>query len=169
MSVHVSRLLRTDQVSTTMVLLRYSLPHIALTSCIVAVIYSTQFSVPLTTSFSRVLPGALAFYLFYWSYVYPFYISPLRHLPTVPGWPLFGHIWTAITRETDAPRRAWHKRHGPVVRFFQPFGTECVSITDDGALHHVTLSKSSDYEKADELAHWLHLRLRAERANQTSD
>lgn len=77
----------------------------------------------------------------YASYIYPFYLSPLRNIPTAPGFPLWGHFFNIITEEVSTPQRRWHKEHGPIVRYFFPFGTERLCVADDDMLKQVSLCK----------------------------
>ncbi|KAI4225137.1 MAG: hypothetical protein L6R40_008387 [Gallowayella cf. fulva] len=76
--------------------------------------------------------------LIYCCWIYPFYLSPLRRIPTVPGNPLWGHIFTLFREEAAVPHRAWHQKYGNLVRFFLPFGLEIISVADDGALKSIT-------------------------------
>ncbi|PVH75901.1 cytochrome P450 [Cadophora sp. DSE1049] len=64
----------------------------------------------------------------YQSYIYPFYISELRHVPTVPGYPLWGQFIEIITKECGVPQRQWHQEHGPIIRYFFPFGAERLAL-----------------------------------------
>lgn len=81
------------------------------------------------------------------SWLYPFYFSELRHIPTVPGFPLWGHFFPIITKECGVPQRDWHRRHGPIIRYFFPFGSERLSIADDDALKHMTVRNPYNYPK----------------------
>lgn len=74
---------------------------------------------------------------FYISYIYPFYISELRHVPTVPGFPLWGQFYEIITQEVGIPQRKWHIEHGPIIRYFFPFGAERLAVADDDAIKQV--------------------------------
>jgi hypothetical protein len=67
------------------------------------------FTYALVATYSLVLPV----FLFYKSYIFPFYLSELRHVPTVPGFPLWGQFFTIITEECGIPQRRWHQEHGP--------------------------------------------------------
>ena len=79
------------------------------------------------------------YYVVYQSWIYPFYISPLRSVPTVSGFPLWGQIFAIITEEAGVPSRRWHKQHGPIVRYFVPLGIDRLSVTDDEALKQITV------------------------------
>ena len=76
-------------------------------------------------------------YVFYLSYIFPFYISQLRNVPTVPGFPLWGQFYEIITQEVGVPQRKWHQEHGPIIRYFFPFGAERLAVADDDAIKQV--------------------------------
>lgn len=107
----------------------------------------------------RVFSAAFGFsifvYLAYWSYIFPFYISTLRKVPTVPGFPLWGQFFTIITTEVGVPNREWHKTYGPIVRYFFPFGAERLSIADDDALNHMCIKNPYNYPKPDRAKQWM--------------
>ncbi|RAQ41604.1 cytochrome P450 [Aspergillus flavus] len=86
-------------------------------------------------------------YLLYWLYIYPYHLSPLRHVPTVPGCPLWGHVFEIFNAEIGAVQQKWHKTHGPIVRYFYPFGKEILSVVDNSALKHILVEASYNYEK----------------------
>lgn len=83
----------------------------------------------------------------YASYIYPFYISPLRNIPTAPGFPLWGQFFQIITEEVGIPQRRWHKELGPIVRYFFPFGTERLCVADDDMLKQMTVRNVYNYPK----------------------
>ena len=87
-------------------------------------------------TFSTVFPS---YYILYQSWIYPFYISPLRFVPTVPGFPLWGHLLIFATEEAGVPQRRWHKQHGPIVRYFSAFGRPRLSVIDEEALKQITI------------------------------
>ncbi|KAH6879490.1 cytochrome P450 78A3 [Thelonectria olida] len=65
------------------------------------------------------------FYFVVWrSWIYSYYISKLRHVPTVKGFPRWGQILDFITQECGVPQRRWCQNHGPVIRYFFPLGAE---------------------------------------------
>lgn len=88
-------------------------------------------------------------------WVYPFYFSELRHVPTVPGYPLWGQFFTVITQECGVPQRQWHKDHGPIIRYFFPFGAERLSIADDEALKQMTVKNPYNYPKPVRAKLWM--------------
>lgn len=88
------------------------------------------------------------YYLIYESWIYPYYVSPLRFLPTVPGFPLWGQTLTIITEEVGVPQRRWHQQHGPIIRYFLLFGKHRVSVIDDEALKQITVKNSYTWQKS---------------------
>ncbi len=88
-----------------------------------------------------------SYYIFYQSWIYPFYISPLRSVPTVPGFPLWGQTFVIITEEVGVPQRRWHKDKGPILRYFQLFGRARLSVIDDEALKQITVRNPYIWEK----------------------
>lgn len=98
---------------------------------------------------------AIPAYVIYWSWIYPFYVSPLRHVPTVPGNPLLGHLIPIITNEVGTLQRQWHKEIGPIIRYFFPLGTERLSIADDEALKHMLLKNPYNYPKPVGARKWM--------------
>ncbi|PMD45807.1 cytochrome P450 [Hyaloscypha variabilis F] len=91
----------------------------------------------------------------YGSYIYPFYISELRHVPTVPGFPLWGQFFDIILQECGVPQRKWHQEHGPIIRYFFPFGAERLSIADDKAIHQMTVKNPYNYPKPVRAKLWM--------------
>jgi cytochrome P450 len=98
---------------------------------------------------------AIPAYVFYWSYLYPYYLSPLRHVPTVPGNPLWGQLFEIINNEAGGCQREWHKKHGLIVRYFFPLGTERLSIADDAALRQMTVKNPYNYPKPVGARKWM--------------
>lgn len=99
-----------------------------------------------------VLPLYAAVYV---SFIYPFYISDLRHIPTVPGYPLWGQFFTIITEECGVPQRRWLQEHGPIIRYFFPFGAERIAIADDKAIHQMTVRNPYNYPKPVRAKLWM--------------
>ena len=111
-------------------------------------------------SFLGVLPWIYlatvpAYVIVYVSYIYPFYISELRHVPTVPGFPLWGQFYEIITTECGVSQRKWHNEHGPIIRYFFPFGAERLSIAEDRAIHQMTVKNPYNYPKPVRAKLWM--------------
>lgn len=107
------------------------------------------------TCMSWGIPIALIIHIFYSSWLYPFYISPLRHVPTVPGFPLWGQFFTIITTECGVPAREWHAKYGGVIRYFFPFGSERLSIADDDAIKQMAVRNPYNYPKPLRAKAWM--------------
>lgn len=75
------------------------------------------------------------------------YISPLRKVPTVSGFPLWGQFFDIINNEVGVPQRKWHAEHGQIVRYFFPFGAERLSIAQDDAIKQITVRNPYNYPK----------------------
>lgn len=58
--------------------------------------------------FAAFFAGELLAYGIYSALIYPFYVSPLRHLPMPKGnhW-LFGHALTIVKEPTANPAKRW--------------------------------------------------------------
>jgi cytochrome P450 len=119
-----------------------------------AIFKSTQYKLLdiLPLIYLTVLPLYAVLYV---SYIYPFYISELRHVPTVPGFPLWGQFFTIITEECGVPQRRWFKQHGPIIRYFFPFGAERIAIADDKAIHQMTVRNPYNYPKPVRAKLWM--------------
>ncbi|KAB8214493.1 cytochrome P450 [Aspergillus novoparasiticus] len=102
----------------------------------------TQADIPLIT----VLLLALAIYILYRSFIYPYYISPYRQVPTVPGCPLWGHGFELVRTDYRC-LQGWHETHGLVVRYFFPFGKEALSIADGEILQHILVKAPGNYQR----------------------
>ncbi|MCJ1459607.1 hypothetical protein MMC28_009986 [Mycoblastus sanguinarius] len=96
-----------------------------------------------------------SYYIIYQSWIFPFYISPLRFVPTVPGFPLWGQTLTVATEEVGVPQRRWHKQHGPILRWFLPFGVARLSVIDDEALRQILIRNPYVWRKPPTTKHHL--------------
>ncbi|EHY56087.1 hypothetical protein HRR90_007960 [Exophiala dermatitidis] len=112
-------------------------------------------SLDVGTALKILLPSATVLYTIYYSWIYPFYVSPLRHIPTVPGFPLWGQFFTIITTEVGVAQREWHQKYGPIVRYFFPFGSERLSVADDDAIKQMTVRNPYNYPKPDRARAWM--------------
>lgn len=98
----------------------------------------------------------LPLYLGVWSsWIYPYYVSDLRHVPTVEGCPLWGQFFDIIREECGVPQRRWHQQYGSIIRYFFPFGAERLSIADDDALKHMTVRNPYNYPKPVRAKLWM--------------
>ncbi len=115
--------------------------------------YSESFSS--ASALAVLVPAATVLYTLYYSWIYPFYISPLRHIPTVPGFPLWGQFFTIITTECGVAARDWHEQYGPIVRYFFPFGSERLSVAEDDAIKQMTVRNPYNYPKPERARLWM--------------
>ncbi|RMZ82105.1 hypothetical protein DV737_g2173, partial [Chaetothyriales sp. CBS 132003] len=82
--------------------------------------------------------------------IYPFYLSPLRHLPTVKGGNfLFGQFFVMLREPSGVPMRRWVKEYPNegVIRYFHLFNRERLLLTSPKALSEVLTIKSYDFVK----------------------
>ncbi|KAI0021138.1 cytochrome P450 78A3 [Xylariomycetidae sp. FL0641] len=119
-------------------------------------LYARHAEQPLVPTIALSLAVVFPIYVLVWlSWIFPFYVSDLRHVPTVPGFPLWGQFVAIITQECGVPQREWHQKHGPIIRYFFPFGAERLSIADDEALKHMTVRNPYNYPKPVRAKLWM--------------
>ena len=111
--------------------------------------------IPFSDTLAKAVGISMVIYLTFWSWIYPFYLSPMKIIPTVPGFPLWGQFFTIIHHEVGVPNRDWHQKYGPIVRYFFPFGAERLSIADDDALTHMCIKNPYNYPKPDRARQWM--------------
>jgi cytochrome P450 len=105
-------------------------------------------------------PWLAGFVIFsYWAvwrgYFFPTFFSELRHVPTVEGFPLWGQFFPIIFEECGVPQRRWHREHGPIIRYYFPFGCERLSIADDQAIKHMTVKNPYNFPKPVRAKLWM--------------
>ena len=128
----------------------------SLVTSTVASVELWQFSETSLTGYTVVFfITATLLWVVYRSFLYPFYLSPLRHVPTVPGCPLWGHTYERFTCEIGRPEREWHKNLGPMVRFFLPFGIERLSVADDQAIREIQVRDSYNFVRPQRVIRWI--------------
>ncbi|KAL2154286.1 hypothetical protein VTH82DRAFT_2962 [Thermothelomyces myriococcoides] len=97
----------------------------------------------------------VAYWVIWRGWLYPTYFSTLRHVPTVPGFPLWGQFIPIIFEECGIPQRRWHRQHGPIIRYFFPFGCERLSIASDTAIRHLTVKNPYNFPKPVRAKLWM--------------
>lgn len=122
---------------------------------VVGFFVSKIYGAPLSTTISYAISASILLNILYNCCIYPFYISPLRHVPTIPGFPLWGHFFTIIFNECGVPARDWHTKSGGVVRYFFPLGAERLSIADDEAIKQMTIRNPYNYPKPERARAWM--------------
>lgn len=122
--------------------------HLLFLTFVIAFLITTLSSLTRLTAwlytFSVLIPS---YYIIYQSWIYPFYVDPLRFVPTVPGNPLWGQYSAIIREEAGVPQRRWHKDHGPIIRYFFVFGRSRISVADDEALKQITVRNTYVWQK----------------------
>ncbi|AEO54044.1 hypothetical protein MYCTH_2296119 [Thermothelomyces thermophilus ATCC 42464] len=98
---------------------------------------------------------SLAYWVIWRGWLYPIYFSSLRHVPTVPGFPLWGQFIPIIFEECGIPQRRWHRQHGPIIRYFFPFGCERLSIANDTSIRHLTVKNPYNFPKPVRAKLWM--------------
>ncbi|KAI1762328.1 cytochrome P450 [Hypoxylon sp. FL1150] len=119
-------------------------------------LYARHAELPLVSTVLSSVAVVFPLYVAVWlSWIYPFYISELRHVPTVPGFPLWGQFFEIISKECGVPQRQWHKDLGPIIRYHFPFGAERLSVADDEALKQMTIKNPYNYPKPVRAKLWM--------------
>lgn len=134
---------------------KLSLGHTIFVPAVISIFLAPLLQLPVTTTLPTALCIGFAVYTIFWSWIWPFHLSPMRHVPTVPGFPLWGHFFTIITTEMGVVQRDWHQKYGGVVRYFFPFGKELLSVVDDDALKHVTVRNPYNFPKPNRAKLWM--------------
>ncbi|KAH7099379.1 cytochrome P450 [Auriculariales sp. MPI-PUGE-AT-0066] len=76
--------------------------------------------------------------LVYNVYLYPRFVSPLRHLPGPPlGGVIAGQVRAMLADECGLPQLEWVKEHGSIVRAVGPLGIERLIFTRPEALQKI--------------------------------
>jgi cytochrome P450 len=142
--------------AANMAIQKFGLLHLVGAATIIAFVISKATESSLLTVLPWIYLATIPAYLFiYLSYIYPYYISELRHIPTVSGFPLWGQFFEIITTEIGVSQRRWHQEQGPIIRYFFPFGNERLSIADDKAIHQMTVKNPYNYPKPVRAKLWM--------------
>ncbi|KAJ4163591.1 hypothetical protein LMH87_005311 [Akanthomyces muscarius] len=87
---------------------------------------------------------------FWYTFIYPFFISPLRKLPTPTGWrPITGHTVEVIGKGVGVTAREWidNTANDGFIRMLGPFHREYLIVTSAQALGEILVSKAYDFQK----------------------
>ncbi|KAI0011958.1 cytochrome P450 78A3 [Xylariaceae sp. FL0662B] len=132
-----------------------AMPVLAVTTA-ASFMWARHAEIPVLSFVAQSVSIVFFVYVVVWlSWIYPFYVSKLRHVPTVPGFPLWGQFLDIITQECGVPQRKWHQEHGSIIRYFFPFGAERLSIADDEALKQMTVKNPYNYPKPVRAKLWM--------------
>ncbi|ORY55506.1 cytochrome P450 78A3 [Pseudomassariella vexata] len=130
--------------------------HVIATATAGSYLLARQFELSAVLTIATALSIVYPLYLIVWlGLIFPRYLSELRCIPTVPGCPIWGQFFTIISQEIGVPQRKWHQDHGPIVRYFFPFGNERLSVADDEALKHLTVKNPYNYPKPTRAKLWM--------------
>ncbi|KAF9130830.1 hypothetical protein BGW39_002584 [Mortierella sp. 14UC] len=97
----------------------------------------------------------LSTYIFYKTYLYPTFLSPLRHIPGPPNKskhnkyhiPLLGLFLDLINEEPGRKYRDWIEQYGGIFCYRSLFNAQQVVIGDPKAIQHVFSTHAYDYPK----------------------
>ena len=132
-----------------------TLRHSLLSGLFIGLACSRLLGVPLRSSIALSCFIAFVVWIIYSSFVYPYFLSPLRHVPTVPGCPLWGQTYEKFTTEYGLMERRWHRAHGGIVRYFFPFGSERLTIADDAAIQQIIVTDVYKWTKPPTIQSWM--------------
>ncbi|KAJ9628385.1 hypothetical protein H2204_009222 [Knufia peltigerae] len=127
----------------------------ALSSSVIS-ISLVRFYPTLSISQSYLWTFVCAFFLhaFVWyiygTLVYPHFVSPLRHVPSVPGGSLLNGQWRVLVKEPSGiPPRRWNNEipNDGLLRYLHLFNRERLLLTSPQALGEVLTTKSYDFIK----------------------
>ncbi|KAF9573057.1 hypothetical protein EC968_009107 [Mortierella alpina] len=101
------------------------------------------------------LVALLSSYVFYKTYLYPNFLSPLRHIPGPPNTskynkynlPFLGNYLDILKEEAGVPHRAWINQYGGLVCYRGLFNNQRVLLADPKAFQHVFITNSYKYVK----------------------
>lgn len=86
----------------------------------------------------------IAHQLFLW----PYFLSPMRHAPGPPlGHLIYGQWPEIIRNEAGVVQREWAKKYGPRVRALGPIGVERMTFLNPEAMHKILISDSLEYPR----------------------
>ncbi|KAG5975612.1 hypothetical protein E4U55_007617 [Claviceps digitariae] len=97
-----------------------------------------------------VLSAQISAWLIYSIYIYPYFLSPLRHLPQPKGGlPLIGHSWGLGKHGPGVLGRKWmaQVQHAGLLRIFWLFNQEAVVVASTQAIAEILVTKSYTFEK----------------------
>ncbi|EXJ90924.1 hypothetical protein A1O1_04030 [Capronia coronata CBS 617.96] len=124
----------------------------SLLSSILLVRYAPGYSILQSYTWTALVAYLLCWVVYgtYTVLIYPHFVSPLRHVPTVPGGSLFHGQWFTLIKEpSGAPLRRWANEipNDGLLRYFHLFNRERLMITSPKALAEVLTTKNYDFIK----------------------
>ncbi|KAF9151800.1 hypothetical protein BG015_006207 [Linnemannia schmuckeri] len=99
----------------------------------------------------------LSTFIFYKTYLYPTFLSPLRRVPGPPNRskqnkyyiPLLGHFLDLLREEPGKTYRDWIDQYGGIVAYRGLFNSPQIVLGDPKAIQHVFSTHAYDYPKPD--------------------
>jgi cytochrome P450 len=90
-----------------------------------------------------------ALYILYVTYLYPRYLSPLRHLPGPPpgSFPFLGNLPEIFSSDVANAYRRWLKAYGPVYRVHGLFNEHQLLIADPALIQYIFGKHPYEYPK----------------------
>ncbi|KAF9925377.1 hypothetical protein FBU30_004816 [Linnemannia zychae] len=121
-----------------------------------AIIKTLFYSMDFSTAVGNLLVLTFS-YIFYNIFLYPNYISPLRHIPGPPnkskynkyGFPIYGLLFDVIRSEPGVAFRKWTEQYGDIICFPSMFNTRIVHTANPEAIRHVLQAHTYQYPKTD--------------------
>ncbi|KAK3836239.1 MAG: cytochrome P450 [Linnemannia gamsii] len=121
-----------------------------------AIISTLVQSLDLVTTLTTLLV-LFASYILYHTYIYPTYVSPLRHIPGPPNKsrhnkyniPFLGLFFDVIRKEAGVTFREWTEQYGGIVCYQGLFNKQIVHIANPEAIQHVFGTHAYKYPKPD--------------------
>lgn len=121
-----------------------------------SIFFARKVGLPMLWTLVTLWPAVVFGYYVIWrSWLFPYHFSELRHVPTVPGFPLWGQFFDIILCECGVPQREWHKKYGPVIRYYFPFGAERLSVASDATIKHMTTKNPYNFPKPVRAKLWM--------------
>lgn len=135
-----------------------TLKGVILASFVISLVSARITELGFPTCIVSALTLGVLLWVVYRSFIYPFFFSPLKHIPTVSGrWAgLVSHLPQRLSKEMGAAERDWHLQHGPIVRyFFLPLGVERLSVVDLEAVKDINLRHPYRFAKPQRTINWM--------------
>ncbi|KAK3301021.1 cytochrome P450 [Chaetomium fimeti] len=123
---------------------------------VAAFYYTKMMDIPVYPAFIVSAAYIVVLYWVIWrGWLFPVYFSELRHVPTVGGFPLWGQLIPIVFEECGLPQRRWHRQHGPIIRYYLPFGCERLSVAGDLHIRHLTVKNPYNFPKPVRAKLWM--------------
>lgn len=113
---------------------------------------------PFVWTFIRAVAVNVVFYALYTVFIYPFFLSPLRHLPKPKGSiPLLGHGLSLFKKPPGKDFLKWVTEvpNGGLIHFRGFFYQDRLILTNPHSLGEVLVQKSYDFERPGRLRNFL--------------